>query len=402
LLALEPWPQPVPVGHLWLVLAFAALGAIGAARANSGIAYALLALAAVAAMTRWNIELHPGSKRVHSLPAALGVQAGVLALLTWLPTLGRRFVPLDGWVLRAALFTTVAWAVPVNWLEVDQAFGGDVRWMLFAALAGIAGVGAALLRWHESETDSGEHGVVLGARVLSVAVTAMFASFSLASFIGIEWIPVGLALCGLAWLCAGRIWEHTKLIVAGSLAGVGAAASLGLLAFVPNHFERSEALMFNAMAFAYLVPAACALAGLLVNTGPLGGRKLRAFVGASTVLLVFAWLNLSVLNFYETGSTIRFDWERVQDRDLTQSLVWGAFALVLLGIGTARRIDGLRWMSLAFQVVTIGKVFLYDLGELTGLYRAGSMMGLAVCLLLVSLLYQRFVFRKSTQGSEPE
>jgi len=54
-------------------------------------------------------------------------------------------------------------------------------------------------------------------------------------------------------------------------------------------------------------------------------------------------------------------------------------------------------MSLAFQIATIAKVFLYDLGELTGLYRIGSIAGLAVCLLVVSLLYQRFVFG----GSRP-
>ena len=48
-------------------------------------------------------------------------------------------------------------------------------------------------------------------------------------------------------------------------------------------------------------------------------------------------------------------------------------------------------------LVTIGKVFLYDLGALQDLYRVGSLVGLAVSLILVSLLYQRFVFRKAPQ-----
>ena len=56
--------------------------------------------------------------------------------------------------------------------------------------------------------------------------------------------------------------------------------------------------------------------------------------------------------------------------------------------------SALRWVSLSFLVLTIGKVFLYDLGELKDLYRVASLVGLAVSLLLVSLLYQRFVFRK--------
>jgi uncharacterized membrane protein len=39
-------------------------------------------------------------------------------------------------------------------------------------------------------------------------------------------------------------------------------------------------------------------------------------------------------------------------------------------------------------------VFLLDLHDLRGLYRVGSFLGLAMSLLAVSLLYQRFVFRR--------
>jgi uncharacterized membrane protein len=50
-------------------------------------------------------------------------------------------------------------------------------------------------------------------------------------------------------------------------------------------------------------------------------------------------------------------------------------------------------------VLTIGKVFLHDLGELEDLYRVASLVGLALSLILVSLAYQRFVFRKgSSEG----
>jgi uncharacterized membrane protein len=39
-------------------------------------------------------------------------------------------------------------------------------------------------------------------------------------------------------------------------------------------------------------------------------------------------------------------------------------------------------------------VFLFDLSNLTGVYRILSFLGLAVSLILVSLLYQRFVLVK--------
>ena len=47
-------------------------------------------------------------------------------------------------------------------------------------------------------------------------------------------------------------------------------------------------------------------------------------------------------------------------------------------------------------MLTAGKVFLYDLGQLTGLYRIVSFMALGVSLILVSLLYQRFAPREES------
>ena len=66
----------------------------------------------------------------------------------------------------------------------------------------------------------------------------------------------------------------------------------------------------------------------------------------------------------------------------------------------AKSSQGLRWISLAFLVLTIGKVFLYDLGELEDLYRVASLVGLAISLILVSLAYQRFVFGGRSEEKE--
>ena len=69
--------------------------------------------------------------------------------------------------------------------------------------------------------------------------------------------------------------------------------------------------------------------------------------------------------------------------------------MVLLFVGMARKSVLFRWVSLILLLGTIGKLFLVDLTDLRGLYRVGSFLGLAVSLLAVSWLYQRFVFRKA-------
>jgi uncharacterized membrane protein len=51
-------------------------------------------------------------------------------------------------------------------------------------------------------------------------------------------------------------------------------------------------------------------------------------------------------------------------------------------------------------LVTILKCFLHDLGRLGGLYRVGSLLGLAVSLVFVTILLQKFVMLKKTPPEE--
>ena len=44
----------------------------------------------------------------------------------------------------------------------------------------------------------------------------------------------------------------------------------------------------------------------------------------------------------------------------------------------------------------MAKVFLFDMSELTGLYRALSFLGLGLCLIGIGYLYQRYVFPPKT------
>ena len=55
----------------------------------------------------------------------------------------------------------------------------------------------------------------------------------------------------------------------------------------------------------------------------------------------------------------------------------------------------LRWASLALFFLAIGRGLPHDVGHLEGLYRVGSLAGLPVSQIAVSLFYQPFVFRGS-------
>jgi len=115
---------------------------------------------------------------------------------------------------------------------------------------------------------------------------------------------------------------------------------------------------------------------------------------ASAIVVVFVWLNLAIIDVFAQGPDLVIPTERLPARDLSMSIGWAIYGLVLLALGMRRGSMALRFVSLGLVLVTAGKVFLYDLAHLTDLYRVGSFAGLALSLLFISVAYQRFVFRQ--------
>lgn len=73
------------------------------------------------------------------------------------------------------------------------------------------------------------------------------------------------------------------------------------------------------------------------------------------------------------------------------SVAWLLTGLGLLAFGIVRQNKTARTASLAFMLLTIGKVFLFDAAELEGLYRVFSFLGLGMSLIGLSYFYTRFI-----------
>lgn len=76
----------------------------------------------------------------------------------------------------------------------------------------------------------------------------------------------------------------------------------------------------------------------------------------------------------------------------TYSAVWLIFGVLLLMVGFALRSQPARLASAAVIALTIGKVFLIDMADLTGIFRALSFIGLGAVLVGIGWLYQRMLF----------
>ena len=79
----------------------------------------------------------------------------------------------------------------------------------------------------------------------------------------------------------------------------------------------------------------------------------------------------------------------------TYSAVWLLFGVALLAAGIFLRSLPLRAASAAVVVLTVLKVFLVDMSDLTGIYRALSFLGLGAVLIGIGWFYQRLLFPRS-------
>jgi uncharacterized membrane protein len=107
------------------------------------------------------------------------------------------------------------------------------------------------------------------------------------------------------------------------------------------------------------------------------------------------WTSLEVIAFHTLSGPLRWPATDAGAPQLALSTSWIAIAVLLLLTGLAAHSVGMRWASLGVLLAALVKVFLFDLAHLEGLARVGSLAGLALASLGVSLLYQRFVLRPS-------
>ena len=207
------------------------------------------------------------------------------------------------------------------------------------------------------------------------------------------------SLQSIAWLAmaiglgASRRWSLRPVPVWGRriLVGLAVAQILAIQMLWENPLWSPTAVgdvpVLNLLLLAYGIPAALLLLSLWL--GRATGRLAQAGRVLALVLILLD-LSLEVRRFFHgpvlsIGLTTDAEW-------YAYSAAWLGFAGVLLLLGIRGGSMGVRHGALAVLLVTVGKVFLSDMADLTGLYRVASFVGLGLCLIGVGYLYQRFIF----------
>ncbi len=326
--------------------------------------------------------------------------AGFYAYFLALPML----VPFARWREAWLPWLTSALSGPAFFLPFyfvyHDSFGTASIGLLPLGLAAVSGLALRVVsaRFTESAGDALSARLRLRYLALFSAVALWFIAVAIPLQLDRQWITLGWAIEGMAlcWLF-GRL-PHRGLPIFASILFALVGIRLLLNPEVLSYQERGVPF-FNWILYTYGVATACCLIGqslLRRASDDAVVRRLADGIAFNGLLLGFWLVNLEILDYFSVGPTIALSGHRGYAVKLALSAGWGLYAIILLVVGVAKDLKPLRYLSLAFLMLTVAKVFLYDLSELGGIFRVFSFLGLAVGLILVSLFYQRFVFRKTS------
>jgi uncharacterized membrane protein len=306
---------------------------------------------------------------------------------------------LDGWPYFAALITLASALLLAGYLRdvLDEESTLSLETVI-AVLVSIAFAVASLRPLHDKH-DWGfallAIGVVLGAFAASV-----FQRERLRDLCTLLWAPaLGLGAVA-AFLLVDGIWL--------TLVWAVAAAALAYLSVVARELRFQFASLaylvltagaaFNEAPPTHLVVAhshpANGVVGLLLFASAVGvfawvtrerWRTVSLWI-AGLVVVYAASLGILELSVHISTASLHTDFQRGHTG---VSALWGVIGLALLYIGLTRRRRALRLGGFALFAVSLGKLFLYDLSQLSSITRALSFLAVGAVLLLAGFLTQK-------------
>ncbi|HUX78403.1 MAG TPA: DUF2339 domain-containing protein [Alphaproteobacteria bacterium] len=204
-------------------------------------------------------------------------------------------------------------------------------------------------------------------------------------------------LLGLACFWVGRKFKRNAISLSGlALSGLALFRITYFDLLVDNPLWSHQFIgpfpIFNTLLLVYGLPMVWLM---LANKElpKMGRESYLRYTDSFLCILALAFVSFSVRQFYQ-GEYL--DGKITSNAEIyTYSVAWLLMGIGLLFFGVLWQDKTLRAASLAFMILAVGKVFLYDAAELTGLFRVFSFLGLGMSLLGLSWFYTRFVFKGS-------
>ncbi len=200
----------------------------------------------------------------------------------------------------------------------------------------------------------------------------------------------------LAWAAGSVVltaiarWSRSAAAACSGLAYLGLALAYAL-AFQAPPVALVEGLAEPGVAASVL--AAIALGAAVASKCPLWQAGARQALTAGTGLVLLYLASVLVVTPFQPGGAgegaALLDLAARQQGQVLLSGLWSVVGFVALVVGLRRDVEQLRLAALTLLLVTVAKVFLFDLATLTSVYRVVSFIALGLLLLAAAFVWQR-------------
>jgi hypothetical protein len=380
-----PLTNPSPVFGLAL---FFVLLLLGMTKLLSLDALSMIALGSTIALEHiW----HAGHFKPDHALLPLSWYLGFVAVFSVFPFLFHR-----QFATRTIAWASAALAAPLHFLPIYDAikrgYPNDLLGLVPAALAVPPLIGLLIiLKRTPADSPARNAQLALFGGAALFFITLIFPIQFERQWITIAWALEGAALC---WLFH-RI-PHPGLRLTGTALLIIAFARLALNPAVLSYHARAATPIWNWYFYTYGIVTICFFAAGLLLTPPrhlVFGRDARPLLYTLGTILAFLLVNIEIADYFSRsgGSTLTFQFTGNFARDMSYSIAWALFALLLLIVGIRKAVGPVRYASLGLLGVTILKLFLHDLSQLDQLYRIAAFIVVAIIAIVASFLYQRFL-----------
>lgn len=302
----------------------------------------------------------------------------------------RKFERLTGpWTVAAASGLAHFWMV---YQTIKAAWPNDFLGAVPAvfALAPLGGLGAILRR------RSPENPARLNQLAWFGGVALFFITLIFPIQFERQWLTVAWALEGAALLWLFHRVPHPGVRATGAVLLVVAFVRLALNPAVLDYHVRGNVGIFNWYLYAYGLATIALFLGARLLAPPrhsVFGINTPPLFNTLGVVLAFLLLNIEIADYFTApgARSLAFRFSGHFGRDMTYTIGWALFALVLLIGGIWKQSRAARYAAIALLLVALLKLFFHDLKRLEALYRIGALFGVAVIAIVASFAYQRFL-----------
>ncbi|MDD5746571.1 MAG: DUF2339 domain-containing protein [Candidatus Omnitrophica bacterium] len=323
------------------------------------------------------------------------------------------------------LFSVIA--ILHNFIRKQQATSGDMAVVIFNGifyfLANYALLSRQSLRWQHlgflpitlgvlyclfsysafARTRGKDQKLILSY----LSLTILFATITIPIELKAHWVTLGFMIEATVLVWLGCLLRSAGLRKTGLV--LAAAALLKLLTVDTAAFDYSATaaayqVVLNKRFFTYLSASVAGLicAGLYQKHKPeigAGERNTATALVLTSAFILLVNLSLEVHGFFATRDLLaagpyttghRHAPVRYYVEQFSLSALWVVYSFVLLVIGIFRKFRAMRIMALILFMLTIAKVFLFDVSSIGRGWRILSFVGLGGVLVITSFMYQKY------------